>query len=515
LMILHPTSAVWSRAWNLALTLNLAFALRSSTLIGAVVQAGLGILVAATFGILLLDLILKALLGYGLSRVSAVVDIEDGPETRSGYRISVGKEIMAVLILILGFAHLRHDSLGYPDEKIFDEVYHARAAVEIAEGQTPGEWVHPPVAKLLIGVGIRLFGENGYGWRFIPWLAGCLILPLIYLLARSILGDPRFAFLGTLLVALDGCYFVMSRIAMTNVFAVLFQISTVTCLWHYLVQASRPAGRLGYGWWLIATSLSISLGVSTRWTCLWLLAYVGLVYGLHGLFMIGRRFQQGIPASRLTFDLALGVGSGVAHLALIPLGIYTLSYVPLAWSGSYTDLNYIANLQPQIFWFHSTFTTHHPYYSQWYTWPFTYRPVWYFYKTFEEGQVIRGIVALGNPILWWGSIPAVIGGVVLALKKRHAGLAYLVLTYSALFLPWALSPRVLNYSHYYLEPLPYALLLMAALLQHAYGRWLTGMEIGIFIGIVAAMFAFFYPLLAGACLTQNDYSIRIWSNGWL
>ena len=48
---------------------------------------------------------------------------------------------------------------------MFDEVYHAKTALQYLQGQNPTEWVHPPTAKLLIAAGVWVFGYE-------PWPGG-------------------------------------------------------------------------------------------------------------------------------------------------------------------------------------------------------------------------------------------------------------------------------------------------------------------------------------------------------
>ena len=131
---------------------------------------------------------------------------------------------LAVLLVTLAAALVRFPGLGYPAEEYFDEVYHAKTALEYLNGQPPTEWVHPPTAKLLIAVGVALFGYEPWAWRLAPALAGTLLAPVFLLLAWRVLRRPRGALLATVLLLLDGVYLVQSRVAMTNVFAVLFQV---------------------------------------------------------------------------------------------------------------------------------------------------------------------------------------------------------------------------------------------------------------------------------------------------
>ena len=58
----------------------------------------------------------------------------------------------------------------------FDEIYHARTAYENVVNVYPYEISHPPLGKLIISIGIRLFGMTPFGWRFMGTLFGVLML---------------------------------------------------------------------------------------------------------------------------------------------------------------------------------------------------------------------------------------------------------------------------------------------------------------------------------------------------
>ena len=124
-------------------------------------------------------------------------------------------------------------------------MYHAKTALQYLRGEPPTEWVHPPTAKLLIAVGVALFGYAPWAWRLAPALAGTLLAPVFFLLARRVLATERAALLATLLLLLDGVYLVQSRVAMTNVFAVLFQLLSALLL----LRAASEAAAARSGRW--------------------------------------------------------------------------------------------------------------------------------------------------------------------------------------------------------------------------------------------------------------------------
>src|SRR5690349_12150499 len=79
----------------------------------------------------------------------------------------------------------------FPPEKIFDEVYFARAAEEYLQRRYIYESTHPPLTKLLITLSVLLFGglpagDNSYGWRFLGVVAGAVAVMLTFVLARRV-----------------------------------------------------------------------------------------------------------------------------------------------------------------------------------------------------------------------------------------------------------------------------------------------------------------------------------------
>jgi 4-amino-4-deoxy-L-arabinose transferase-like glycosyltransferase len=167
---------------------------------------------------------------------------------------------------------------------------------------------------------------------------------------------------------------------MTNIFAVLFQVAAALLV---LLAALRE--RLHAGW-MIAAGVALGLAVSTRWTSLWAAAFLGLVL----LAMRGRRFFT-------LRELALAV----LAFAVLPVSIYVLSYVP--WMRQGHALSDLWPHQKAIWRYHADLRATHPYFSKWYTWPWLYRPTWYYFK--QDTSYCAGIVAIGNPAIWWVSVP--------------------------------------------------------------------------------------------------------------
>ena len=83
-------------------------------------------------------------------------------------------------------------------------------------------------------------------------------------------------------------------------------------------------------------------------------------------------------------------------------------------------------------------------------------------------SVVRGIVAIGNPALWWVSVPVVRLGARHRAAARDPRRLFAGAGFFALYLPWGISPRTLNYSHYLFEAIPYACLSLGLILDRAW-----------------------------------------------
>ncbi|HEY8830493.1 MAG TPA: glycosyltransferase family 39 protein, partial [Candidatus Limnocylindria bacterium] len=93
---------------------------------------------------------------------------------------------MALTLVTVAAAVVRLVGLASPAGFIFDEIFYARNAcrfvidtaqcgiVDLVSG------AHPPLGNWLIGIGIRLFGYDEFGWRITSAIAGVLGVALLY-----------------------------------------------------------------------------------------------------------------------------------------------------------------------------------------------------------------------------------------------------------------------------------------------------------------------------------------------
>ncbi len=511
-------------------------------------------------------------------------------------------ETIAYALLLCFSLLLRFWGLGRFNTLVFDEVYFANYGYNYLH-QIPFFDIHPPLAKLLIALGIHLAHFVSWGktivtttehWALPSWhyrwfnaAIGSFIPLLGAALLQTLTRRKRYAFIGGVLLALDGLLLVESRYALINIYLIFFGL-----LGHYLFfQAllSSPPHQTPWQRSLGFTLAGLSLGacVSVKWNGL---GFLLAIYALWGLGMISYlwrsvqyfqhnrspygsspygsspplfpRFLHPLPSPKNKPDSIPKIGSCAPNLlqkisllrpyhlflyfGLLPAIVYRLQWIPHLQISA--DFNFW-EVHRQIWSYNTNLgagETVHPYCSTWNTWPWLIRPIAYFFKeikTSSEADLfglastrlprIYDVHALGNPFLWWCSTLAVLGLIIVLyasfspqgtlpvssltpLSRSEQGLLiYLLVSYAANWLPWALVSRCLYLYHY----MPASLFSFFALgwyidrglrNQHRFWQLLSW---GI-LALVCFSFIYWLPIYLGLSLPPENFHQRMWLRSW-
>jgi len=403
--------------------------------------------------------------------------------------------VLAVVLILLASAGLRLWQLDRPAEYMFDEVYYAKDAKTIVDGRVEPRpplhweagdevsWPHPEMGKLAIAAGIMVFGDRPFGWRLPAVVAGLAILACVYPLARRLGLSPAWALIALLFAAADPLGITQSRIATLDIFVAAWTIACVLFALRY-VQDGRHAV------WLLACGVAGGMALATKWSgALALLAALLIV--ATGWFATRRASAAAqLPtadAAETAEDGVLlvrhpdGSGGGPAHALLliaalvgVPLAVYLLSYTQYFASGHSPGDWW--ELHRQMLQFNLNLDATHPYASRAWTWIIDYRPVWYY---FESQEKYRGVIAIGNPFLWWLATVALVAAPLLALLRRSSSLLPAAALIAVLYLPWFATSRT-SFLFYMTPVAPFLAILVAAALALFAGRpelprggWLT------------------------------------------
>jgi dolichyl-phosphate-mannose-protein mannosyltransferase len=397
--------------------------------------------------------------------------------------------------------------LGTPDGFVFDEVYHAFTAQQLAQGNTdaylwdktppPGvayEWTHPALSKLIMQVGIFIFGDNEIGWRSMSALFGAMGIGLVFSAGRLMFNRLVGVFAAALLM-LDGMWYVQARIGMNDQFLTFFIFASYVSLFFYL---RRPAAESRRYLWI--TGALLGLAMATKWSAVYSLGAIGLVVAVRE----GRLLLEGRSAAPF-WKVAVTVGGA---FAAVPVVIYLGAYVQFFGMGH--SIAQWRELQQQMYWYHSGLTATHAWASRWWTWPLMLKPVWY-YVTYTP-ETVAQIFSMGNPLIWWAFLPAV----AFALfdwqdkARRSIGLGLVLLGFFSQWLPWFLSPRI-SFAYHFMPCLPFGVLAVGYALDRL--RAPRVVLLGYFLPVLVA-FVYFFPLYSAWPISKDYAEQHYWMPGW-
>lgn len=390
--------------------------------------------------------------------------------------------------------HLIPSNPSLMTDMYFDELYHARTALEFIREVEPYENTHPPLGKVIISYGIRLFGMNPFGWRSMVALFSVLLIPLFYYFVYLLSRSTMWASIGTGLFTIDGMRIVMGRIATLDTFAVFFILAAFTFM--YLFYSNLRYNKRLYQWSVPLALSGIMWGIScaVKWTGV----YAGA--GLFLIFMVAiiswlidyskhpdRVSRMLITDKYIMSRLIIIFFLCVVFFIAIPSLIYLASYIPYKAGLDTTEslFNVMWTNQIEMYEYHSKLTADHPYGSSWYVWLFNAKPV-YFYlgEDLLKESVTAKIFAFGNYATWLVGLYSIIfvtseliknsinrykdkktiSDDDKSLNKRNI---FLLMFYFSMLFPWIFISRVAFMYHYY-GCVPPMIVITVLLLQNYY-----------------------------------------------
>ncbi|GAB2448166.1 phospholipid carrier-dependent glycosyltransferase [Nocardioides hungaricus] len=425
---------------------------------------------------------------------------------------------IAVALLAL---FLRLWQLGEPQRFQFDETYYAKDAWSLLnfgyerdttedankillQGPTtdgvykdgPEMIVHPEVGKWLIALGIKAFGMDPFGWRVASAVVGSLMVLVMCRFVRRLTGSTMLGVVGGLLLMLDGLQFVLSRLALLDIFVAFFVLVGVHCLvadrdWHRAKMAQLqpdqvadarswgPVRGLLFRPWLLAAGVSFGLAVGSKWTAIYPLAAFGL---LCWLWSAGARRSFGVRWPVLRSAVVDGVPAFV-HLVLVAFVVYVATWTgwlinaqeyeqnlsatqytkydggsewPTRTEPDASGLGEVAQSLRSLWYYHQdvyTFHTQflndrsHTYASKPSGWLLLNRPVGVAAETDikpgtqgcdapKGSSCLRQVLLLGNPTIWWAGSVALLFALVMWVGARDWRFGVAVVGVASTWLPW-------------------------------------------------------------------------------
>ena len=193
--------------------------------------------------------------------------------------------------------------------------------------------MHPPLAKQLIALSIRSFGDGPLGWRYPGVLFGALAIVAVYLCGLALFERRGPAVAAALLAFFNQMVFVQSRIAMLDIFALAFGLLGIAAFMHGF---RKPRPQVSFA----LSGLAFGLSAACKWSGLFALATCIVIVSAVRLMQGWRtQFADGNPRDWYRPELwpEFRYTHFAACFVLIPAIVYLASFVPL-YGASWADI---------------------------------------------------------------------------------------------------------------------------------------------------------------------------------
>jgi len=500
----------------------------------------------------------------------------------------LNRPVVAVLAVAAIAGVIRFASVDDPRELVFDELYYAKAGcVQVTDATDEecrvesdderfwvenewdmGSWVHPPLGKLTIGLGIEAFSMSSFGWRFTSVLAGIGVAVVTALMAQLLFARPVWTFASGLLVAVDGLNVVLSRVALLDIhLAFWVSLGFLALLLDRrwidrrtpaidadLANAQpdepvSPARVLSpfFRPWRFAAGAVFGAATAVKWSGAMAIPAAVLLTYIWETTRRRREEEQG-PGNAFARTLLLETLGVVVAFAIVPLAVYLVTWIPWYVHFHPTLADFLEQhrdmwdyhrglrataLDPKT----DTFTPTHSHYSNAWTWIPMLRPVSYFVE--DLGADIRQILAIGNPVLFWGTMWTIPYCAWAWWRKRDWMPGFMVVAFAGLYLPWFLVARP-QFFFYALPLTPFMALaavytlrdLAAARLvirDHETGEVALDPDTGQpaisrrkpylpfvwgYFAAAVGLLLWMWPILTASRISDAMWKARVWFRGW-
>ncbi|MSV64881.1 MAG: phospholipid carrier-dependent glycosyltransferase [Actinobacteria bacterium] len=418
------------------------------------------------------------------------------------------KRYVPITLITLFSLFLRLWNLNKPKGFIFDEVYYAKNAnslithgVELNSANQSEFVVHPPLGKWLIGIGIKLFGNNEFGWRISAAVFGTLSILLIYLIAQRLFNSYLLSNIAAGLMALDGLNLVMSRVALLDIFLMFFIL-----LATYLFMRNQ--------YWLTGIALGMATGI--KWSGAYLIP----------IFLI-------LSVNFVRTGLIRQALMRISQFIIIPIFTYLITWSGWLFTSNGWDRNWAAT-QPKAFlpdvirnlWhyhseilnFHTGLDDTHSYSANPWSWLILGRPTSFFYETPKNcgaTSCSQEILAIGTPLLWWSAVIALVVVIGYWLSKREPITTLIITGLAATYLPWFFFQSRTMFYFYAVSISPFLILALVFLISKLIEAGIDRGWIYLFISVIFLNFIYFLPIWVGNEIPYSQWLNRMWLPSWI
>jgi dolichyl-phosphate-mannose--protein O-mannosyl transferase len=499
----------------------------------------------------------------------------------SRLRSLLTRPVAAVLLVsALGFT-VRTWQLGSPADLYFDENYYPKAGCILIGGTDDycrvdsdnekywrkekwdvGSWVHPPLGKWSIGLGIKALGMDATGWRASTVVAGTLVVTLTAILTWLLFASVAWTYVAGTLIALEHLNVVLSRTAILDMHLELWILAGFVALVldkRWLERRQERADRAATGedppvhsplWrpWRFAAGAALGAATAVKWSGTMALAGALL---LTLIWEVGRRRRRGATAWRAFGTACAREALGVLlALLVLPALVHVATWLPwihhFGWDwakwwdtqGGAWRFQMEGGMQeftkdPET----GSLVLGHPYYARPWGWIILWRPISFYFQ--DVGAEMRQVLAIGNPMIFWGSAIAIPYLAYAWRRFRDWRAGFIFMGFAFQYVPWFFVARPTFF--FYIAPAtPFMVLAVVYLLRRFSDAFLVVREpdgsvavhpetgqpaistayiyrpfVWIYVAAAVLMFAWFWPILTAQQISDLRYPTIVWFPGWI
>jgi len=268
------------------------------------------------------------------------------------------------------FARLYH--LGLPPRLIWDEIYFPVFARDYLQG-IPFFDLHPPLGKFIIAGGIAIFGDTPIGWRAMPALFGCAMVPLGAVLGWYHFKDRVAGLLLATFIAGETMLIIYSRTGLMDGILVFFMLGTLAAA--LLVRRREQ---------ILFPAVLLGLTIAVKWAAFPLAVPIGYILWRRG-FLKPFLLTLWVPAVVYVFIVFVGQVANPTGASRVFNENNAFTNV-VQWHRQALKNVYKAVPNDQA--------------SPWWSWPLMIRPILLFYQEHRADKVTT-VLAIGNTLIWW------------------------------------------------------------------------------------------------------------------
>jgi dolichyl-phosphate-mannose-protein mannosyltransferase len=508
----------------------------------------------------------------------------------------LNRPVVAIAAVTLLGGWLRFAHLSTPPGYVFDEVYYPKAACILLgwsnqtctvdssdekywrnEKWDVGSWVHPPLGKWEIAMGIKVFGMREFGWRVSSAVAGTLVVLLTAVMAQLLFGSVVWTAIAGLLMAVEDLNVVMSRTGLLDIhlefWIVLgFVLILLDRRWLDRRQAAidegpppdpapdvdeplpaaspppRPIHSPIWRPWRFAAGAAIGAACAVKWSGAFAL-FAMLILAF--MWEISRRHRDdvtwGQAVGRAIARESFGI---VVALIVVPIAVYMITWIPWFNHFGWSWHTWVDNFQATWRFHHNGIdwtkldpktglqTPTHPYYARPWKWIPLLRPISFYANDVEGGT--EQILAIGNPFIFWVSLLA-IPFVAVAWRRLHDWRAgFITAAFAGQYAPWFLQSRP-TFFFYVLPLVPFMVLAVTWLCREASDATIVVREpdtgevalhpetgeraisrahvyrpfVAAYVIAVVAVFWLFWPILTAGRISDLHLRTIVWFRAWI